>query len=354
VKQVITFSEKTSSPELKNLIQEFNQRIVMPTYLPPEQQKKIYREKFKVELENDPITIEIDGVVHKFRYVDRFTLPHVKKLVTDILRLMKEPQDFLNLPPLLEGCKRAHRKLPDHFHLKMVRMAAQAKMLPVILDMFLQADKTGFLLDNSELLNEVLVWIQNVAIESGWQKAEIKRALERVKLIINEIEADELHHPTDAKRCLRMFHRDPQVLAARLHMAAALAVHHRGSKDVDGKVTKWAEEIVELWPENTGLLNMQPEENYLDDNKLKYLLLPNQFLFYASPILSGLVMATQVVEDPALQMQLQNRADAVEAEIRLALQKMEEEGKTGRGLTMYNKLFARDESEEGAKDESEW
>lgn len=293
-------------------------------------------------LQNDPVTLEIDGVVHKFRYTDIMLLPHTNKMLKSAIEHMKTPADLQNLSPLLEGLKRAPRRIAPRLYNKMIRKCSELDNLNIILDIIKAVDRTGFKLGSSEKVDELLVWIQVDAIRNDWDKEKLERALKRTQLVLNLLETEKAHWPTPECAGKFPFHRDPQFLAARLHMAAALAVHHNGGKDVDGKVAKFAEELVKLWPEGKGILDLQPMEAYAHKSKMAYLFHRNRFLLTASPILNGLTMATQVV-DPALGMQLQNRADAVDAEIKKAL--AEPSDKPSSGEDLYKTLFTSEQAE---------
>ncbi|KAK4241700.1 hypothetical protein C8A03DRAFT_40920 [Achaetomium macrosporum] len=347
---VVTFGE-TSNPELAEILDTLRQKVFLPTYLAAEQRKKIHDRKLADVLRNDPVTMEIDGVVHKFRYIDRMTeIPNTRKALRRALECMKTPADFKNVPPLLEGCVRARRKVDPDILAKLIRRASMHDSIQVILDCIKEVRRTGFKLDTSEKINELLTWIQHPAIMSGFNKTKTQTALRQVQLILNILESDESHRPTKESEGRFPFYRDPQMLAARLHMAAAMAVYHQDGRDENGKVTKYAQELVTLWPENAGLLDLQPDESYKSKTKMHYMLDRNYFLWMASPVLNGLMLATQVV-DPALMMQLQNRADAVEAEVRAALDSHKRK-RGGRGENMYNTLFNPQANAEEAEEEA--
>ncbi|KAK4156015.1 hypothetical protein C8A00DRAFT_31065 [Chaetomidium leptoderma] len=346
---IITFGE-TSSPELAELLDSFRQKVILPSYLAGEQRKKIYKAKLKHILQNDPITMEIDGVVHKFRHLNQMQdLPNTHGSWTSALALMKTLADFQNVQPLLEGCMRDRRRVSPDMHVKIIRRAALHDSLEVVMDCVRAVQRTGFKLDRSEIINELLVCLQWPAISSGWNAGKTKTALRQIQLVLDILESDKSHMPKDITVGAFRFYQDPQVLAARLHMAAARAVYHQDGKDVDGKVTKYAEEIVALWPEGNGLLDLQPDASYADRWKMKYLLHRNTYLWLASPVLNGLMLAAQVV-DPGLAMQLQNRADMVDAEVKTALS-APERVKSGKAENMYQALFnpqAKEEVEEEA------
>ncbi|KAL1843788.1 hypothetical protein VTJ49DRAFT_7498 [Mycothermus thermophilus] len=344
---IITF-KPSSTPELDQLLDNYRHKVILPTYLSPEQRRRIYNPRQKQALINDPVTMEIDGVIHRFRYVDICQdLPSTTKTLSAAFKMMSTEDDFRNVRPLLEGARRAGRKLNNPLIGSLIRHAAEHDMLDVVLECAKAAEKTGIKLDRSEHISQLLAWIQWPAIRSGFPAEETKAALRRVCRVVDMLEEDEeVHRPEPATKGAFPFYRDPQVLAMRLHMAAARAVYHRkGKDDPEGNLGKWATELMALWPEDKGLLDLQPDEAYRDKNKMEYMLDRSQYLWVASPVLHGLTLAAQVV-DPALAMQLQNRADKVEEEVKVAFASDKLSTK-GRGRAMYNALFNRQEGEAG-------
>ncbi|KAK4169328.1 hypothetical protein QBC43DRAFT_307461 [Cladorrhinum sp. PSN259] len=334
--QLVTFGG-SSGGELQEILDTLYMRIVLPSYLPIDQQKKMYNAKHKQSLQNDPITMEIDGVVHKFRYVDRMTLPRTHELLQQAVKLMKTRGDLDNVPKILEGLVHANRDVEPYTFNKLIRKALEADRLDVIINSVRAVKRTGFKLNRSEIINELLVAIQSRAIRSGFDKRRTEHALKQTQDIISLLESNEDLHKDKRGTKKHHFYQDPLVLAARLHMAAALAVHHQGGKDVSGKVTKLAEELMHFWKEGQGVLDLYPEAAYTERHRLRYLMDRNNFLYYISPVLNGLTLAAQVV-DGGLAMQLQNRADAVDAEVRDALQSPKRK-QGGRGEKMYNWIF---------------
>jgi hypothetical protein len=286
--------------------------------------------------------MEIDGVVHKFGFLDKNTdLPNTRETFVQAFRRMKTYADFQNVRPLLEGCVRDRRKMTPGRHNQIIRALAMNDCLPIALDCAKAAERTGMKLNTSEIINDLLVYIQQPAILGGFKAAKTRVALQQVSTVVDMLEMDENHKPTAETQGAFPFYRDPQVLAARLHMAAAQAVYHQEGKDVDGKVAKYADELVKLWPEDAALLDLQPDAAYQDDNKMKYILGRSTYLWFASPVLNGLTLAAQVV-DPGLAMQLQNRADAVEQEVKTAVAALDmakDPAKRRRGEILYNVLF---------------
>jgi hypothetical protein len=293
--------------------------------------------------------------VHKFGFLDKTTdLPSTRETIVEAFRRMKTYADFQNIRPLLEGCVRDRRKMTPGRYNQIIRTLAANNCLPIAIDCAKAAERTGMKLNTSEIINDLLVYIQQPAIMSGFSLSKTRTALQRVSTIVDMLETDESHKPTAETQGAFPFYRDPQVLAARLHMAAAQAWHHQEGKDVDGKVAKYADELVKLWPEDAGLLDLQPDAAYQDINKMKYILGRATYLWYASPVLNGLTLAAQVV-DPGLAMQLQNRADAVEQEVKTAVAALDmakEPAKMKRGEIIYNKLFGATEEAENTEGEN--
>ncbi|KAK5654184.1 hypothetical protein OQA88_7615 [Cercophora sp. LCS_1] len=352
--EVITFNRE-SSPELKSILEEIREKIILPTYLSPDQRKKIYNPKHKARLERDPITIEIDGKIHEFRYTNMVTdLPNTRKLVSKALLEMKTSTDYKNIPHLLEGlCVRARRKLPDAYFTKMVRIACMNGHSGMIVEMLKLPKRTGFQLTTHETIAELLTWLQYPAVEKGWEEKATLKAYNRVNLVLELLETENLHtnkyarHPSE--HLAFPFYRDPQFLAARLHLAAAQAVHsapetEKEKKEQEAKVkevTAHAQQLLKLWPKNAGVLDLHPAEAHADKNALKYQMMRSTFVWHVSPVLNGLRLAQKVV-GPQLAKQLEARAKKVEQELNDAVAQIQAEG---RGRALYQKLFGETQTE---------
>ncbi len=361
---VISFPQ-TSNAKLDKTLAEIRQLIILPSYLSFDQRKQMYKQKYKEKLESDPITMQIDSEIIRFRHVDIFSLPNTQKIFKEALSEMRTPEDFRLIPKLLEGiCVHAGRKLPWQELVRIVRKTSSNDCLYVALDCVAASKRTGFRLTRSEVVNDLLTALQKDVIDSQYSEEKTRKALAWSERIIEMLE-DPNHKPSSKEqlRWSRGFplNRDPQVLATRLHLAAARAVKHNGGEDVDGKVAKYAEELTRLWTSEGGLLSLHEKKAYNDSDRMRYLRQPNQFLWYASPILSGLRLAAQVT-DGTVAARLAEITAAVDAEVQWALGEVAGEGKTAtnaegqtlRGMTMYNTLFAAEEkvaTEEGASSE---
>ncbi|KAJ4411318.1 hypothetical protein N0V85_003843 [Neurospora sp. IMI 360204] len=328
---VVSFN-KTSSPELKEALETLREKVILPTYLPPELRQKIFNKKYEKELAHDPVTIQIDGQPQKFSYINMLTdMPNTPKNIRVALMNMKNGGDFANLSGLLEGMHRANRKLPYWLSAQIVRKACKAGHLQLILNIVRDVKRTGFTLERHETVNEILHWIQRSAWKSDYSEPETRKALKEVQEILEALEGDERHTSKDRKRQQAVtgfpYQRDPQFLAARLNLAAELAARQPDSANDVKNLVKYAEQLVKLWPADKALLDMYTDEAYVARVDVRYLIKPQVHLRYASFILQGLKQAAKIVGQAGhgpLTAQLINRAAAVEAESQLAYAKVDD------------------------------
>lgn len=314
----------TSSPELDELLSTIRHKIILPAYLPTEQRKKIFSPKYEKKLQSDPIIIEIDGEVIKFRHLNPFRdMPQTRRSVVSAISQFSTPADFANLRPLLEGIAYARRKFDHSFYCKVLRIVGEKGHIYDIIECARGVARTGFKLDTSEKVNEILNFVQMKAVESGWDEAATAKALRWAEMVLELIQKEE-HQPRRRKDEHMLegelpLHRDPMVLLAPLHLTAAL-VAKKGPEaegDLVDKLNKYAKDIVRLWPEGKKLVEVQPSELYEDRDRMGYLRGANKFVTIATPLLYGLETAIKVVS-PELSTQLQSRRDILANEVQEA------------------------------------
>ncbi|KAI0455650.1 hypothetical protein F5B21DRAFT_471113 [Xylaria acuta] len=337
----ITHFTPTSSPALDSLLDDIRTKIILPSYLPMAQRKKIYSPKWEKKLQADPITIEIDGEVLKFRYRDPLThLPSTLKSVLAAIDQFETPADFANLKPLLAGVTYAGRRLRPSFYAKTVRVVGSKGHIYDIIDCARSVRRTGYKFDTSEKVNEVLHFVQMKARDADWDEAQTRQALRWAEMVV-EMLHEEDHQPKRHKDQPVLpgelpLNRDPMVLAAPLHLAAVLAAQHEAGEEVLDKVHKLARDVVALWPEDKKLREVQPAELYAFPGKMGYLLAPNKFISLAAPLLHGLDTAIKVV-DPELAGRLRTRRDTLAAEIQEARGALTSQDL--RGEIVYRKFY---------------
>jgi hypothetical protein len=357
----ITSFTPTSSPELDELLASIRQKIILPSYLSREQRKKLVSARWAKKLNQNPIFMEVDGEVFKFRYTDPFAgdIPNTRKSVIAALERFETDADFLNLRPLLEGIQAVGRRLGDmdEVHAKLIRtLGAKGRVLE-LLECARGARRTGLRLDTSEKINELLHFVQLRAADASWNRAATAQALRWAEMVLELVE-DEAHaRPASAVANAAAavedipLSRDPQVLMAPLHLAAALAVKTGGEADeaLARKVHQLAAAVVRVWPAETPLRRLHPVRAYIEKDQMAYLLEANKFVALAAPLLHGLDLAARAVTDPALAQQLRARHDILSAEVRNARRDAAAKGKTGRGEAVYEKFFGEGSSTPAAE-----
>lgn len=341
---VVAFSP-TSSPELDDVLTTIRNKILLPSYLPQDQRKQLFSPKHEQKLRQNPITMEIDSEVLRFGHMDLMKdLPNTRKLLYDAVGRMQTREDFENLPRLLEGLHSAGRRLQTRDYVRIARIAAERGCLYTVIESARMARRTGMRLDASEKVAEILAYVQLKAIDasSKGDKAAVAasdKALLWSEMVVDLLQGD-LHGrriPQGQKDDRFPLHLDPQVLAAPLHMAAQVATQAHGGKDLDGKVAKYAKDVVSLWPAGKGLLELHPAQHYDRLGEMHYLTEKNKFVFIAAPLLKGMDLAMEIVS-PELAAELKLRRDALATEVEEALKHVRDDPHV-KGRAVYNKLF---------------
>ncbi|KAI8962493.1 hypothetical protein F5Y11DRAFT_322751 [Daldinia sp. FL1419] len=344
----ITHFTPTSSPELDDLLNTIRHKIILPAYLPTEQRKKITSPKYEKKLQSDPITIEIDGEVLKFRFQDPFKdIPQTRRSVVNAISRFETPEDFANLRPLIEGVAYARRHFDASFYCKVLRVLGAKGRIFDVIELARGVARSGFRLDSSEKVNEVMHWVQMKAIDSAWDPEETAQALRWAEMVL-ELLQEEDHQPKRRKNESTLegelpLHRDPMVLLAPLHLSAAL-VSKQGAEANDAvvdKLVKHARDVVRLWPQGKKLLEVQPPALTAEYDNMGYLLEPNKYIVITAPLLRGLDMAVEALEarNSDLAAQLQSRRNILAAEVQDARAKAT---KKNRGEAVYQKLYGED------------
>ncbi|KAF2965196.1 hypothetical protein GQX73_g8375 [Xylaria multiplex] len=339
----ITHFTPTSSPALDNILNEIRTTIILPSYLPMAQRKKIYSAKWEKKLQADPIIIEIDGEVLKFRYLNVFTdMRSTRRSLMIAISHFETDADFANLKPLLEGLHYAGRKIIQSTYAKVARLVGNKGHIYSIIDCARSVRRTGWKFDNSEVVNEVLHSVQMKAYDADWDQAATMQALRWAEMVV-EMLYDEAHQPKRYKDNPPVpgeipLARDPMVLAAPLHLAAVLVAQHEAGEEVLDKLHKLTGDVVASWPEGKRLRELQPAELYADFDQMGYLLSRNKFITLATPLLHGLETAVKVVK-PELASQLQSRCHTLAAEIKEARDSLVPPTENLRGTTLYKKFY---------------
>ncbi len=310
----------TSSPALDSLLTDIRTKIILPAYLPLWQRKKLSSKSWEQRLQSDPIIMEIDGEVFKFRYQNPLTdVPNTRKSLWSAVSQFETAADFENLKPLLEGIQATGSAIQQDFFARLTRIVGGKGHVYHLIDCARCARRTGYKLDSSEKVVRVLYFVQMKARDADWDEAETRQALRWAEMVVEMLhdDAHQFHYRKRETALPGEIHasRDPLVLAAPLHLAAVLAARYEVGEEILEKVHKLARDIVAVWPEGKKLTELQPAELYADFRKMGYLLSSSKFAILAIPLLHGLETAAKVVE-PELASQLQARCDTLAAQIK--------------------------------------
>ncbi|KAF4506822.1 hypothetical protein G6O67_006865 [Ophiocordyceps sinensis] len=260
------FSE-TENVELNAILNDIQEKIILPAYLPEKQRRIVFDPKQRTYLEQNPIVIDVEGLEYKFSTIDRFKdVENSKKLLAKALDKMQSPADWSNLGTLLAGYRKAGIRLQaDHWG-KMVRMAGKTGNISAIIECAKQADKTGFSLSKREAAVRTLVYINERMIQSGQQYANAPQALRMVEVVL-----DMLQRPEHARAAKRTRERLPFSRIIRGMMlftrCAAFKVKQAAGENVDRDLLLLQDEVAlfrSLWdplPDNLTQLREFAELN---------------------------------------------------------------------------------------------
>ncbi|KAI5867969.1 hypothetical protein GGS23DRAFT_543404 [Durotheca rogersii] len=360
----ITHFTPTSSAELDEVLNTIRYKIILPAYLPEDQRRRIYLARYQKQLQADPVVIEIDGEVIKFHFTDPLTqIPNTRRSVLQALQLCREPADFVNLRPLFEGLTYANRTFPPDFYCKVIRSVGRKGRIYDIIECARGAARTGFRLDSSEKVNEVLHFVQMRAADAAWDPRVLRQCLRWAEIVLDLTQHANHRRAEPLLPGELPLHQDPMVLLAPLHLAASLVEQYDidaaraaapddseavteaapapapaeaeaeadgqapGSNDAEetasraanraqaaAKAARYALYVARLWPEGRRLREVQPAAAYEDSTRLGYLRPGSKFVALATPLLHGLDVALRVLE-PALADPLRPRRDLLAAEI---------------------------------------
>jgi hypothetical protein len=332
---VPAFTE-TSSPELDALLSSFRTKVFLPAHLSKDQQDLISKRKYMRALTVEPVIARIGDEDFRLEHLDQLTdLPSTKKGLDEVMSLMKDKKDWNNIIPLLHGLHNAGRVLSDVKLNKLLRRAALAGRLDVILECARRVSDTGFTLKNPEVVAEFMWRIQDKAYLKNWDAKETKQALSWAEMVSDMLE-DERHAGSKTIAGEADPRVRPEVTGIMLQLAAVRAAKHLDGKDEGGKVADYAERLLKLPVDIERIATAADEDIHAANHRLSILV----------PILHGMKVA-QTVLDPASNIaeQLKEKTSKVQKLVAQKRQKLisKGQGKTFRGLTTYDNLLGKSE-----------
>ncbi|KAH6888584.1 hypothetical protein B0T10DRAFT_56701 [Thelonectria olida] len=151
---------ETQNPNLNEVLTKIQEKIILPAHLPEKQRKMIFDPNMRNHIKQNPIIIELDGLEHKFTFMNRFhDLPNSKKAFREVLDLMQTKEDWDNLAILLAGYKKAGIKLYKFHYASMIRRAASRNQIHTIIECVKQSSKTGFNLSQDTHIIQLFLFV---------------------------------------------------------------------------------------------------------------------------------------------------------------------------------------------------
>jgi hypothetical protein len=334
---------KTSSPELDDLLSNIRKKIFLPSHLSQQQKDVIYRKKHQKMLTTEPITAEIDGERFVLEHIDTTNVPATRKSLWTAATLMKEKQDWDNLPSLLIGFANAGRNL-DWAAVRLTTMAGEASRLDVILECARRVSDTNFKLA-PKVAVAFIYWALRRGIDSNWNVKETKQSLTWLEMISEMLEdprhVGDRHSLREPKMSVEI---EPVIAGALLKLTAIRATQNSDGKDEKTKITEYAARLLRTpWYFKEG--------NISDSAEVGMLPVLDTYLTTFVPVLAG-AKAAQLVLDPSseLAVGLKSRADELEQELSsrrqaLSINAHVIKGFRPRGLWLSDKLLDGSQSE---------
>lgn len=137
----------TSNDELETTLKEIQEKITLPAHLPRAQRSILRDRKRKNYIEQNPVVIEIEGLVHKYTsLVLAQDMPNSKGIFKQAINNMHTKEDWANLETLLSGYKKAGIVLkPKHYGFAS-RRAIVYDQLYSLIECARHVQDTGYLL----------------------------------------------------------------------------------------------------------------------------------------------------------------------------------------------------------------
>ena len=306
--------------------------MFLPSHLGEQQRKLIYKKKYESELSTEPVIATIAEEDFKLQHIDsRTDIPNARKSLSRAMILMKDKQDWANLPNLLEGLKTSGANVMS------TRMTATIlnKMMAngrqeTILECLRRVKDTGFQLDDPEFVTRVMLAMQKRGLDTDWHEHETAKGLRWAEMVVELMES-----PKHAGSRILAGENDPrlqpEVIGILLELAAVRAVKHLESRDVDGKVAEYGARLLGT-----------PLEFRTPADETEYGL--NPWVWAHVAVLHGIYEALKVLESSSeVAVGLQKKGEVLDAMLSTYYEKLasiaSKDGKKLMGIQIYEKLL---------------
>ena len=237
--------QPTSNPELDALFKDFRYKHFLPATLDGAQQKLVFKRSKRNVLQENPQTVNIGGEEFQLEHLGGWgVMPNRKKQLQHVLRLLKtgDPNDWNNLPSLLQGLHMMGKDPSPRVRARIVRMATEREKFGVVLACLNSARNTGLTLKDPEVLEQVIWSLRQVAEDGEWSEEATAKAIKDANDVASQLESDA--HGSGKHVGKEDPRRSPYVLGIFLELAAVYASRFKGGEDIDGKVRAFADRLL--------------------------------------------------------------------------------------------------------------
>ncbi|GAB7347103.1 hypothetical protein MBLNU459_g3231t1 [Dothideomycetes sp. NU459] len=252
---VPAFSE-TANPDLDDVLLSLRNNHFIPAYLNVRQRRLIFSDKHKTELENNPSYATLGDEEVPLTHMDRRRdIPAKRPLVKKALELMREPEDWKQLPSLLEGLTKTNGKPDVALQEKVIRKAIEADQFSVVLRCLRRSYATGMTLKNDTVLNQVLWGLHRSAQLGEWDEKRLRKAIRQADELAQLLEADD--HGSGRKLSQNDPRTRPATIGVYLELAAVNSYKFYAGRDHDGSVKKYADRLMACFQNSSELGQQQ-------------------------------------------------------------------------------------------------
>ncbi|KAF9771156.1 hypothetical protein IL306_011259 [Fusarium sp. DS 682] len=183
---------ETKNPQLNEILTEIQEKIILPAHLPEKARKLVFDPEKSDFIQRNPVTIELDGLEHTFKTIDRFhDVPNSKKAFAEATKLMKTKEEWDNVSTLLAGYKKAGIKLKRWHADAVTRRAGYHRQPYVVIECAQQVEKTGLCLHRDCTVILLLTSINQKIISPQGQESETQQAMKWNKMVWDIIQRPE-------------------------------------------------------------------------------------------------------------------------------------------------------------------
>lgn len=172
----------------------------------------------------------------------RRDIPAKRPLVKKALELMRQPEDWKQLPSLLEGLAKGDGKSTIDLQEKIIRKAIEADQFSVILRCLRRSHAIGMTLKNDTVLSQVLWGLHRSAQLEDWDEKRLRKAIRQADELAQLLESDD--HGAGKKIAENDPRTRPATIGVFLELAAVNSYKFYAGRDQDGSVKRYSDRLM--------------------------------------------------------------------------------------------------------------